>query len=193
MRKNKKQKELNKIFYNNIKEMKGIDKKRKTHIDESIYFLSSFIGSINHDYQYNGTYLPSYIEPLTEFLEAINKKRDATEAYFEKFKKKDNLKKMIISNKESYLVEITIDEFWYYSSEDDEWTWTGTIKIDRIKSNSIFIECKITDDNAPMYSSAKISIYNKDNKSNKYNKLEEFITRAFEVILHEEARDRDEK
>ena len=190
--KNDKKLKLNKKFYENIIKMESYNEEQKKLIEDSIYILSTFIESTNNDYQYNSTYLSSYIEPLIDFLDSVNIKKQQLVEVYKKISKKrgQELIQLFNISEEGLLIEIIVDDFWYYNSNDNDITWTGRININKIKSQVIFLECNISKDNVTTYFNEKIS---SNLIENNLKKVEGFVKKIEELVLMKEAIEIDDK
>ena len=172
--------------------MESYNEEQKKLIEDSIYILSTFIESTNNDYQYNSTYLSSYIEPLIDFLDSVNIKKQQLVEVYKKISKKrgQELIQLFNISEEGLLIEIIVDDFWYYNSNDNDITWTGRININKIKSQVIFLECNISKDNVTTYFNEKIS---SNLIENNLKKVEGFVKKIEELVLMKEAIEIDDK
>lgn len=79
----------------------------KEKFEKQITVFSSFLGEMNLDYYYNGTYLPQYIEDFWSFLENFCNKYEVVKRLFA----------VSIPYAE---VTLTIDRYWQQESSFDE-------------------------------------------------------------------------
>lgn len=133
-----------------------------------IYAFSTFLSEMNHDYHYNGTYLPHYVDEFWAFLECFYRKYPIVKTLF-----------FIASSYSN--VSLVIDRYWQqdctWNNEEEKskknWKVCPSYEKRLIFKDELLIECSVLCGTKRFIYQSKIK--NDENETLEEQRLREFL------------------
>lgn len=141
----------------------------RENFGKQIYAFSTFLSEMNHDYHYNGTYLPHYADEFLDFLKC----------FFRKY----SFVKTLFSLASHYVdVCLIIDRYWQqdciWNSEKEEidvkWTTCSSYEKRLVYNDKLLIECSVLCETKRFIYQSKLEM-NEQMESREVEKFRKFL------------------